>query len=826
MKVKNLLYLLFFAIILSPCYANAQDQVVEEWVRTWVSLSAADLAVDSSGNAYITGRNNGDYQTAKYDTKGNQLWLKNYDYDGDWDVATSLAVDSSGNVYVTGSIGVYGTRAPDVMTIKYDPNGNELWSRRVDNGWDRSPIIKVDSSGNVYVAWSSGPDCCSTQALTVIKYDSEGNELWFRRNSNDIGIVQAITLDSSGNLYLTGVGYGAITVKYDANGNELWVRYYNNGKYLSPSAIAADSSGNVYITGESYGGIPWTWGYATIKYDTDGNELWATTYDKCVDSDAIRNRGLVVDSSGNVYIAGNCGNSNANLIKYDRNGNQLWINQYVHDNSSVPSLAIDIFDNVYLSVAWTNVITYKVDSEGHQQWTVNSPNTMPLMLNGNTVDLFGNVYIVGSNGNNNSTISKYSQGMVKANAGPDQAVECATPSGASVVLDGSGSSDTNGGVLTYTWTWVGGSATGVKPTVTLPLGTTAVTLSVSDGKSAASDIVNITVRDSASPLTSATGGGDNWYNTNVVMTFSASDSCSGIKDVRYIIDGSETAVSGSYASVAITTEGIHNVSYYSVDNAGNKETPKGMTVKIDKTPPTITGAATVPPNSYGWYNTDVVVHFTASDKLPGSGIDTVTPDTTISTEGAKQSVTGSASDKAGNSATTTVAGINIDKTPPAISIAAPLAQQYRISDIIAVGFTAGDSLSGVYKNTVYLDGLQYDPARPIDMLYLSLGTHTFKVGSVNYAGLTATASVAFEVTVDSGSMINLIARLYQMGAIDNAGVENSLIKKVEAAQSASPVAAQGILNAFVNEVIQNGNHISPFAADILKAAAGYMIGQL
>ncbi len=100
-------------------------------------------------------------------------------------------------------------------------------------------------------------------------------------------------------------------------------------------------------------------------------------------------------------------------------------------------------------------------------------------------------------------------------------------------------------------------------------------------------------------------------------------------------------------------------------------------------------------NANNWYNTDVVVKFTASDDL--SGIDTVTPDTIISTEGASQSITGTAIDKAGNSASTTVSGINIDKTPPIIigsRTPAPNINDWNNVDV-TVHFDCSDGLSGV-----------------------------------------------------------------------------------------------------------------------------------
>ncbi len=79
-------------------------------------------------------------------------------------------------------------------------------------------------------------------------------------------------------------------------------------------------------------------------------------------------------------------------------------------------------------------------------------------------------------------------------AGPDQTVEATGDGGARVTLDGSGSSDTDGSIVSHAWSWAGGGATGAGPTVGLPDGTTVVTLTVTDDDRAAdTDMVSITV---------------------------------------------------------------------------------------------------------------------------------------------------------------------------------------------------------------------------------------------------------------------------------------------------------------------------------------------
>jgi hypothetical protein len=186
--------------------------------------------VDGSGNVYVTGYSGGsgtslDYATIKYDPAGNQLWEKRYNGPGnsaDW--AYAIAVDGSGNVYVTGYSYGSGTSL-DYATIKYDPAGNQLWEKRYNgpgNSDDWTYAIAVDGSGNVYVtgySWGSG----TSLDYATIKYDPSGNQLWEKRYNgpgNYDDNARAIAVDGSGNVYVTGQSYGGgtstdyATIKY------------------------------------------------------------------------------------------------------------------------------------------------------------------------------------------------------------------------------------------------------------------------------------------------------------------------------------------------------------------------------------------------------------------------------------------------------------------------------------------------------------------------------------------------------------------------------------------------------------------------------------
>src|SRR3989344_4458030 len=221
------------------------------------------------------------------------------------DYAKASPIYISGNLEKEGSVSK-GVRIKIEQSCVFNCEGgsgggtpSEFWPVVYDSfgGVDYAYGIATDSSDNIYVTGTSNNN------YLTIKYDSNGNELW-NKTYDGGGVDQAygIATDSSGNVYVTGFSENTttfiedfLTVKYDSNGNEIWVKNYNGGCWDQSLAIATDCSGNVYVTGYASND------YFTIKYDSNGNELWNRSYDggNVDNADAIK-----VVSSGNVYVTG------------------------------------------------------------------------------------------------------------------------------------------------------------------------------------------------------------------------------------------------------------------------------------------------------------------------------------------------------------------------------------------------------------------------------------------------------------------------------------------------------------------------------------------
>jgi len=384
--------------------------VTQEWVARYDGPAnswdiAHALALDEAGNIYIAGDSVTstfwDYVTIKYDPAGNQLWTAHYDGpggDNDSDRAYALAVDDAGNAYVTGES--WGGTEPgiDYATVKYDPNGDELWAARYngpDNSGDFAYAVVVDASGSVYVTGGSFGDYCT------IKYNANGNELWVARyDSSDGDTAYALAVDDSGNVYVTGGSSGDYcTIKYDTDGNELWVARCTGAG--TAYALVIDDSGNIHITGTDY---------ITVKYDSDGIEQWVASY-SVPGSLADSARDLAVDASGNVYVTGESADDYC-TIKYDANGTELWLARHEGHSDGYDSafaLAVDASGSVYVTgysnagaETCNNYTTVKYAADGSEQWVAHYDG--PVSGGGDdydsacdvAVDESGNVYVTGT----------------------------------------------------------------------------------------------------------------------------------------------------------------------------------------------------------------------------------------------------------------------------------------------------------------------------------------------------------------------------------------------------------------------------------------------
>ena len=356
-----------------------------------VDSRATVVKTDGQGNIYVGGvvknkKTDVDFVILKYaPIGGKRLWEKRFDApDHDCDRVVDMAVDTDGNVYVTGDSNSWKAHnrliydPMDIVTIKYDTNGEKLWEKRYDpsNGGRDYPIaIAVDKTGNVYVAGTS------TAKLAHQGWD----------------------------------GTDIVVVKYNSSGDLKWEGRYNGPHRRNDKAMAmaVDDAGNAYVTGSSMDnlqGLDWV----TMKFDSskaDGNPDWAERLDGTSHGDDIP-RALALGKSGSVYVTGSAGNHGARLdyltVKYENNGSRAWCKQYngtAKDDDIAVAIALDAEENVYVTGESDGLGTDRdyatlkyLGSNGNEEWVARENGTWSKgdVARKVVVGKTGNVYVTGA----------------------------------------------------------------------------------------------------------------------------------------------------------------------------------------------------------------------------------------------------------------------------------------------------------------------------------------------------------------------------------------------------------------------------------------------
>jgi hypothetical protein len=324
------------------------------------------LGTDNAGNCYLAGffdtsltidseilvsYGGFDIFVAKFDPDGNVLWARNAG-GTDLDEAHSLAVDGSGNCYITGYFGgvaTFGTETVtteygdrEVFVAKYDSDGTILWVKQAEGTalkWDWGMGIAADIEGNCFVTgyFESRAVFDNEELISlgghdvfVVKYDPDGNVLWAKQAGGiDWDEGNNIAVDRWGNCYVTGyfgatANFGTVTLVSNLGEREIFIaRFDNDGdvvwaKQAAGTAlrwntgwdIDVDCSGNSYITGyfeevTSFDGITLTGrggrDVFVAKYDINGNVIWV---DQTGGSDWDEGRGIAIDRQGHCLVTG------------------------------------------------------------------------------------------------------------------------------------------------------------------------------------------------------------------------------------------------------------------------------------------------------------------------------------------------------------------------------------------------------------------------------------------------------------------------------------------------------------------------------------------
>ena len=257
----------------------------------------------------------------KADSAGNLLWTRLYN-SGGWDDGLEICLDDSNNILVAAVGAGFGTD-DDMVTLKYDGNGNLRWAKDYNGGglgWtDDWPVsIRTDAGGNVYVTGYSQPSESAWYGIATLKYAPDGKEMWCRRIEDaligcfDFSSHHTMHVDDVGNVYLTGStdpdsgSDDLLTCKYSTDGSLLWKTIYPDsarGDDLG-KGITVTPSGHVVVAGEVYETLSADRYPTILCYDSSGRIVGRDIYHGNVNPLEKWAYSVALGPDGSIYSSG------------------------------------------------------------------------------------------------------------------------------------------------------------------------------------------------------------------------------------------------------------------------------------------------------------------------------------------------------------------------------------------------------------------------------------------------------------------------------------------------------------------------------------------
>lgn len=303
-------------------------------------------------------------------------WSVDYPLTSVGDGPLGLEVDSLGNTFLLVQKWTYSYSGVDYFLIKYDINGNLVWSASYNdttaNVFVQAMAMTKDKFDNLYICgevqrlYGSGVDAF------LIKYSMSGNELWRTEynSGNDSSYEEKfndLCVDENANIYVTGHAcdietnnYQVLTAKYGTNGNLNWISFINQFHPIcNPNGrkIAVDIAGNTFIAADTNSVN------MIVKYDPGGNILQSISI---LPHENLRD--IEIDSDGNLVAIFS---SAFGVKKYDNNLVLLWEAPFYTDAAN-PDILLDENNNIFIGDRFK---TARIDPSGVIIWQNNVPGT-------------------------------------------------------------------------------------------------------------------------------------------------------------------------------------------------------------------------------------------------------------------------------------------------------------------------------------------------------------------------------------------------------------------------------------------------------------------
>ena len=266
---------------------------------------------DAFGNVYLSVRRNHTIIMVKFNSSGDLQWNSTWN-SVDFIVGYQKITDSMGNVYLAGE--TFASSDFNIFLTKFNSTGDLQWEKTWGGpNWDYFYQVGIDSLDNIYLSGKT----FGVNMLYLVKYNNAGvwqwDYTWNVADTNDE--VTAISFDSSNNIYITGrrgapSSCDVSLIKVNDQGSHQWNQSWGGSEHEDPNILTFDSEDNIYVGGRTTSFGSGLYDIFLLKYnstgDFEGDYIWGG-------NDMETLRGVVLDTSDNIYLTGTTSSFGAGL---------------------------------------------------------------------------------------------------------------------------------------------------------------------------------------------------------------------------------------------------------------------------------------------------------------------------------------------------------------------------------------------------------------------------------------------------------------------------------------------------------------------------------
>ncbi len=288
-----------------------------------------------------------------------QITFEKYYGGGGFEEGSDVKQTSDGGYIIVGMTQTFGVNTiDDVYLIKTDAGGDTVWTKTFGGAsYDKGYSVEQTSDGGYIIAGMSNSFSANIEDVYLIKTDANGNHLWSKTYSGNIGGTGYSVKQTADGGYIIGGTknnsggiHDALLIKTDDAGDTLWTKTWGNTGDDYGSSVIETYDGGFVIAGSGS-----TTGLCLLKTNSDGDTLWTRT--SYTGLPHLNYPYTVQETSDSGFIMAGISYGATGMEMYVRKtdsiGNTEWAKTYAGVNNDYAMGIEQTFDGGYIMCGWS-----------------------------------------------------------------------------------------------------------------------------------------------------------------------------------------------------------------------------------------------------------------------------------------------------------------------------------------------------------------------------------------------------------------------------------------------------------------------------------------